>query len=111
LKTVTPSIKLENLLSSPLVGAKGTEVVVSHVTVPPHSQLPRHWHPGEEFAYVIEGSVTLWQKGKEDIVCKKGDAAMVPWQQEHTIMTQDEGVTLLVFRVHQQGQPERILTQ
>ena len=64
---IKPGLKLENLLRSQLAGAEGIEVIVSRVTIPPNTSLPRHWHPGEEFAYVLEGTVTLWQKGKEDI--------------------------------------------
>lgn len=102
-------MKFENLLTSQLEGAKDTEVVVSHITVPANSSLPVHWHPGEEFAYILDGSVTLWQEGKDDVIYKKGDVAVVPYKQNHTIKTQDEAVTILVFRVHEQGQPERVL--
>ena len=101
----------ENLLTSQLAGAKSTEVVVSKVTVPPNTTLPRHWHPGEEFAYILDGSVTLWQQDKDDIQGKKGDIVVVPFKQIHTIMTGEEPVTILVFRVHEQGQPERVLIE
>ena len=101
-------LKLENLLKAELEGFEGAEVIVSRVTIPPHSSLPKHWHPGEEFAYIIEGSVVLWQDGKEDIVGKKGDAIMVPLKQVHTAFTRDEGATILVFRVHEEGKPERV---
>ena len=66
-------LKLETLLKSVLAGVEGKEVIVSRVTIPPNTSLPKHWHPGEEFGYVLEGSVVLWQDGKEDIVGKKGD--------------------------------------
>ena len=101
-------LKLENLLTAELEGFEGGEVIFSRVTIPPHTSLPKHWHPGEEFAYIIEGSVVLWQDGKEDIVGKKGDAIMVPLKQVHTAFTRDEGATILVFRVHEQGKPERV---
>ena len=100
---------LKNLMSAELGGVEGTEVIVSHVTIPPNTSLPKHWHPGEEFAYVLEGSVTLWQKGKRKITGRKGDAMKVPLKQIHTAITGDEGVKLLIFRVHEQGQPERVL--
>jgi len=103
--------KLETLLKAVLEGVDGTEVVVSRVTIPPHTSLPKHWHPGEEFAYVLEGSVTLWQKGKPDIVGHAGDVMQVPLHQVHTAVTKDEGTTILVFRVHEQGEPERTLVQ
>ena len=102
-----PGLKLENLLHAVLEGVEGTEVIVSRVTLPPHSSLPKHWHPGEEFAYVLEGSVTLWQKGEEDLVGKAGDVMKVPLEKVHTAVTNDEGATILVFRIHEQGQPER----
>ena len=101
-------LKLETLLKAVLEGADGTEVIVSRVTIPPNTSLPKHWHPGEEFAYILEGSVTLWQKGKDDIVGKSGEIMKVPLKQIHTAFTKNEGATILVFRVHEQGKPERI---
>lgn len=90
-------LKLESLLSSPLAGVEGKEVIVSRVEIPPHTTLPKHWHAGEEFVYVLDGSVTLWQKGKKDIVFVAGEAGMVPLKQIHTAVTTDEGATLVVF--------------
>ena len=101
-------LKLENLMKAKLEGVADTEVVVSKVQIPANTSLPKHWHPGEEFAYVIKGSVTLWQKGKEDLLINEGEAAKVPLKQIHTAKTGEQGVTLLVFRVHEEGKPERI---
>jgi quercetin dioxygenase-like cupin family protein len=103
-----PGLKLENLLTAQLEGVDSTEVIISRVTIPPHTSLPKHWHPGEEFAYILEGSVVLWQDGKDDIVGSEGDVLKVPLKQVHTAITKDDGVTILVFRVHEQGKPERI---
>jgi quercetin dioxygenase-like cupin family protein len=103
--------KLETLLKAVLQGVDSTEVIVSRVSLPPHTTLPKHWHPGEEFAYVLEGSAALWQEGKDDIVAKAGDVLKVPLRQVHTAITKDEGATFLVFRVHKQGRPERVLVE
>ena len=104
----TSKIKLQNLMKATLDGVKNTEVVVSHVVIPANTTLPKHWHPGEEFAYIIDGSVTLWQQGKKDVLGKKGDVLKVPLKQIHTAKTGNESVVLVVFRVHEKGQPERI---
>lgn len=104
----TTGLNLENLLRSELEGFEGAEVIVSRVTMPPHTTLPKHWHPGEEFAYILEGSAVLWQDGKDEIVGKAGDVLKVPLKQVHTAITRDEGAVILVFRVHEQGQPERV---
>lgn len=103
--------KLETLLSAQLEGAVGTEVIVSRVTLGANTALPKHWHPGEEFAYILEGSVVLWQKGKDDVIGHAGEVIKVPLKQIHTAMTRDEGATILVFRVHEQGQPERVAAE
>jgi len=101
-------LKLENLMKATLEGVAEIEVVVSKVEIPPNKSLPKHWHPGEEFAYVLNGSVTLWQKGKADITIKQGEVAKVPLKQIHTAVTGSDGVSLLVFRVHELGKPERV---
>ena len=100
-----------NLLTYQLQGIEGTEVVVSHVTVPPNTTVPKHWHPGEEFAYILEGSLVLCLENDPEMVFKKGDACVVPWKRVHTVRTRDESLTILVFRVHELGQPERVLVE
>lgn len=102
-----PIPELETLMHTVLEGVEGTEIIVSRVSIPPNSSLPKHWHPGEEFAYVLEGSITLWQEGKEDIVGMPGDLMKVPLKQVHTAITGDEGGVVIVFRIHEKGQPER----
>src|SRR5579862_3748907 len=37
----------------------GKESIVILATIPPHSTIGRHSHPGQELAYVLSGSVTL----------------------------------------------------
>lgn len=66
-------------------------------------------HVYREFAYVLEGTVSLWLEGATSPPLKKGDVARVPLKRVHTAMSGDEGATLLVFRVHEKGQPERVL--
>ena len=101
----------DNLAVDELELADGLEVVTSYVELPAGTQLPTHKHPGEEFAYVIEGSVFLWQEGVGEQLCEAGSAAKVPLDTVHTVRTGDEDVKLLVFRVHPQGAPERILVE
>ena len=43
------SVQAENLLREAIAGVEGKEVIVSRVSFPPHTELPWHWHPGEEF--------------------------------------------------------------
>ena len=115
LANVTPvradEVKLETLLKTQREGVDGTEVIVSRVQIPANTSLPKHWHPGEEFVYILEGSVTLWQKDKKSIAGGTGEVVKVPLEQIHTGITGNEGASLLVFRVHEQGKPERVMVE
>jgi quercetin dioxygenase-like cupin family protein len=104
-------LKIDNIMTSQLELVEGTEVVVSHIEIPADTILPKHWHPGEEFAYVLEGSFVLWQKDKSDTHLKKGDVFKVPLEQIHTATTGNEGAKVLIFRVHESGKPVRVLVE
>ena len=111
-ETVEQSIqelKIENLLRDSLELAKGIEVIMSYVEVPKGTTLPFHYHPGEEFAYIIEGSGELLLEDKTKIPMKAGEAGKVPLKHTHSFSTLNEGAKLVVFRVHEKGQPDRIL--
>ena len=100
---------IQDLLTTALKSAEGLEVIVSHVALPPNITLPMHWHPGEEFAYILEGSVTLILDGEGEQEFLAGDVGVVPLKKAHTARSGDKGATILVFRVHEEGQPGRVL--
>ncbi|MEM1412820.1 MAG: cupin domain-containing protein [Pseudomonadota bacterium] len=103
--------QLEELHRDALEGVEGREVIMLRVTLPPNVDLPRHWHPGEEFGYVLEGEVTLSLEGQPDAVQRAGDSVKIPAGAIHTAITGDEGATLLVFRTHPVGEPEQVLVE
>ena len=109
--SAAPELVLETLLSTQLDGVEDTEVIVSRVVIPPNTALPKHWHPGEEFAYVLEGSVVLRRDGKPNLTASKGELAKVSLKEIHFAMTTDQSAELLVFRVHKLGSPERVLVE
>ena len=103
------SVQAANLLRESIAGVEGKEIIVSRVSFPPHTELPWHWHPGEEFFYVIEGSVTLKRRGEPDLPTTQGDAQKIAPQIIHTGSTGEQGAELVIFRVHASGEPERYL--
>ncbi|MEO2279578.1 cupin domain-containing protein [Pseudoalteromonas pernae] len=106
--TQAQSPAVTNLLKDVSSVASGTEVMMSQVNIPANTRLPKHWHPGEEYVYIVSGSVTLWQEGKPDTLMTAGDAIKIPLKQIHTAITGAEPVSIVVFRVHEQGKPIRI---
>lgn len=102
-------LKLENLLQAPLADefTPGREIVVSYVEIPPDTTMKRHWHPGEEFHYYLEGEVEIAIDGEPSIHGTPGTVGHVPFKTMHTAITGDEGAKLVVFRVHTEGKPVR----
>ena len=107
--TEPPPVQADNLLRESIAGVDGKEIIVSRVSIPPHTELPWHWHPGEEFFYVIEGSVTLKRRGEPDLLAGTGDAQNIAARVIHTGSTGEQGAELVIFRVHAAGEPERYL--
>ena len=101
-------VKLETLFKSSLESSSDLEVIISLVEIGPNLTLPKHYHPGEEFIYALEGSATLWLRDQPDVLLEPGQVAKVPLEQVHTAVTGDKPVKAIVFRVHRKGHPERI---
>ena len=96
------------MLRGPITIAEGLEVIISDVVIPAGATVPRHYHPGEEFIYVIEGSAIHVEEGKPDQTLSAGDAYVIPPEAEHAPRGGPDGARAIVFRVHVEGQPERI---
>ena len=104
-----PPVQADNLLRESIAGVEGKEIIVSRVSLPPHTELPWHWHPGEEFFYVIEGSVTLKRRRELYLSAGAGDAQNIAAQVIHNGSTGEQGAELVIFRVDAVGEPERYL--
>ncbi len=72
-----PGIKRTDALQHDL-GVPGREVVQVRVDFAPGAAFARHSHPGEEIAYVLEGSLEYQFDGKAPVTLKAGDALYIP---------------------------------
>ncbi len=103
--------RVTNLLHEPL-GERftpGREVLVDLVEIPPDTSLDRHWHPGEEFHYYLDGEPEILIEGKGVTHPKPGTVGHVPYQTPHRAGAGKAGARILVFRVHTTGKPWRYL--
>ncbi len=99
------------VLSAKLESVAGIEVVISDVVIPPNGQVPRHYHPGEEFLYLIEGTATHVEDGAANRDLKSGDAMVIRKGKVHSPRAGADGARAIVFRVHVEGEPERTLVE
>ena len=72
-----PGVKRTDLLRHDL-GVPGREAVQVRVDFAPGAVAPEHSHPGEEIAYVIEGSLEYRLEGKPPVTLKAGEALFIP---------------------------------
>ena len=65
-----------------------------------------HTHPGDYFAYVLEGTVTLLREGQEPMKRKAGDVFFVPAGMVHGASNEGKTtVKLLVTFIVEKGKP------
>ena len=101
--------KVKNLLTSELAKelAPGRDVIVDLVEIPPNTSFERHWHPGEDFQYYLEGDPTLEIEGQPAVAAKLGTVGHVPYKTWHRATAGPKGAKVIVFRVHTRGEPVR----
>jgi quercetin dioxygenase-like cupin family protein len=56
----------------------GREVIQARVEFDPGVAFGKHWHPGEEIIYVLEGSLEYQVEGKPPVTLKAGDVLFIP---------------------------------
>ena len=72
-----PGIKRTDLLRRDL-STSGREVIQVRVDFAPGAAFGKHSHPGEEVAYVIEGTLEYEIEGKPPVTLKAGEALFIP---------------------------------
>jgi quercetin dioxygenase-like cupin family protein len=70
-------IKRTDLLRHDL-SVPGRELVQVRVDFAPGVAFGKHSHPGEEIAYVLEGSLEYQVEGKPPVTLKAGEALFIP---------------------------------
>ena len=91
----------EHDLSSP-----GRMVIQNRVKLGPEAQPFRHWHPGEEIIYVLEGKLEYTIDGVGTKTYIAGEALMVPADTIHSVKNVGDGdAAELATYVVEKGKP------
>ena len=92
-------------------GEEGQEVILVDVIIPPNAAMPKHFHPTEEYVYIIEGSAIHRQEGQSDVVLNAGDSYVIPPRAVHSPQGGEDGARAIVIRIHPVTEPERTLVE
>jgi quercetin dioxygenase-like cupin family protein len=97
------------LMKKDLEGCQGKEVLVSVLSAGPGTS-GYHYHPGESFTYILEGTQTREAKGEESITSGPGGFIYDRPMQVHRTENSTP-VKLLIVRVLDKGKPESIRSE
>lgn len=79
-----PGIKRTDVQRNDL-SVPGREVIQVLVEFAPGVAFPKHLHPGEEIAYVVEGVLEYALEGRPPVTLKTGEALFIPAGTPHAV--------------------------
>lgn len=84
----------------------GKEVIQNRVDVDPDAPAIRHWHPGEEVIYVVQGTLEYEIEGEPGLILSAGEALTVPAERVHSVRNVGDGIaTELATYIVEKGRP------
>jgi quercetin dioxygenase-like cupin family protein len=88
------------------LSAPGREVVQAIAEIQPGGQSGKHTHPGEEVAYILEGTVVIEMQGKPDVSKKAGEGILIPAGTVHNAKNAGNTVAkVLATYIVEKGKP------
>jgi len=102
-------VRRTNLVQNDL-GIPGLEVIQVKVDLAPGVSFPKHKHPGEEVAYVLEGTLEYRFEGGPAFTLKAGDALFIPAGTVHEAANVGSGnASELATYIVKKGEPLVVL--
>lgn len=104
-QSANPGGGFSELHRGDIAGTDDLEVVMGLIERSDESKSGKHYHPGGEFGFVLEGELTVTSEGKPGATLRTGDSFYQPPGEWHVVGTTNKGAKTVVFRVLKKGQP------
>src|SRR5262245_15374708 len=100
-------IKRSVLFRGNLDGVDGKEIVIFIADLAPGAVGSKHYHPGPEYFYVLEGALAHAPEGGAEHIMKAGDFGSNPNKCVHTVRNPDmtARARAIDFLISEKGQP------
>jgi len=100
-------IKRTVLVKTDLEGMEGKEAILFLADLTPGAVGGKHYHPGTELFYAVEGAFTHEPEGKSSVTLKQGQAGINPHKGVHYIRNASatEPARILGCLIADKGQP------
>jgi len=103
----TPPPGVSQVLEGPIEAAPGHMLILGDLNLAPGAAIPRHWHHGEEFIYVLGGSSVLSRAGEPDVTLVAGQALRIAPGTIHWGQAGPRGLRAVASWVQVDGKPLR----
>jgi quercetin dioxygenase-like cupin family protein len=108
-----PQISRTELLRKPMSGMEGKEIVVFIGDLGPGAVANRHYHPGDEAIYMLEGALRFTPDHEQPFELKAGEITFNPAKHVHQAKNESSSVSAKVLNcmIAEKGQPLAIAVQ
>jgi len=109
----TPQISRTELLRKPMSGMEGKEIVVFIGDLAPGAVATRHYHPGDEAIFMLQGSLVFKPDHGESFELKAGEITFNPAKHIHQAKNESTSVPAKVLNcmIAETGQPLAVTAQ
>ena len=99
--------KVAELYKADLAMSDGREGSMFLAELGPGANMGKHYHPGDAFAYILEGTMLLEIEGGKAVTLKSGQSGSLPPRTVHDDKNASQTAPLkfLVFHVAKKGDP------
>ena len=99
--------KVAELYKADLITSEGKEASMFLAELGPGANMGKHYHPGDAFAYILEGTMLLEIDGGQAVTLKSGQSGSLPPRTVHDDKNASKTAPLkfLVFHVAKKGDP------
>jgi quercetin dioxygenase-like cupin family protein len=106
-------VKVKELYKADLVTCEGKEASMFLAELGAGANMGKHYHPGDAFAYILEGTMLLEIVGKESVTLKPGQSGSLPPRTVHDDKNASQTAPLkfLVFHIAKKGDPLAVPVQ
>ena len=106
-------VKVADLYKADLVTSDGKEASMFLAELGPGANMGKHYHPGDAFAYILEGTMLLEIAGGQSVTLKPGQSGSLPPRTVHDDKNASQSAPLrfLIFHVAKKGDPLAVPVQ
>lgn len=102
-----PPVGINPVLEGPIAAAPGHALVVGDLNLAADTLIPRHFHHGEEFLYVLGGAATVERAGEASVTLTAGQGLRIAPGTVHWGRAGPDGLRGVSSWVKVEGKPLR----